>query len=348
LITEYRTRTVPDHLITCQTDNFFFPLSLSLIIYKTFSLIKFNFIMRTIKILATNAARERGRKVPVEKLILEPDGVADDVHAGSVRPVSMFDVAHAKRFYDITGARPLAPGQFAENILFETSTATDVRIFDHFIKDEVVLEVVQKGKPFHDEFREPGNYVMPREGIFCRVVRGGELHPGDVMQHTPRVFKALVITLSDRASRGIYTDKSGPAVSAILQEYFEKIDWRLEIENLVIPDSEIQLRKIVEEALPHTDLIITTGGTGIGPRDITPEIMNDFIKKPIPGIMEMIRWKYGVEKPAALTSRAVAGANGDTLLFAIPGSLRAATEHITEITKHLQHLFYMIHSIEMH
>jgi molybdenum cofactor synthesis domain-containing protein len=303
---------------------------------------------QSIKILATNAAGERGRKIPVEKLILESEGVVGDVHTGTGRPVSMFDVAHAKRFYDITGARLLAPGQFAENILFETSTVTDVRIFDNFVKDEVVLEVVQKGKPFHDQFREPGNYVMPREGIFCRVVHPGVLHPGDVMQHKPRVFKALVITLSDRASRGIYTDKSGPAVSAVLQDYFDKIEWRLEIENVVIPDSEMQLRELLKGALSATDLIITTGGTGIGPRDITPEIMNDFIKKPIPGIIEMIRWKYGIEKPAALTSRAVAGANSNTLLFAIPGSVRGATEHITEITKHLQHLFYMIHSIEMH
>lgn len=302
----------------------------------------------TIKILATNAAGERGRKLPVEKLILESEGVAGDVHAGSSRPVSMFDVAHAQRFYDITGARPLAPGQFAENILFETSTVTDVRIFDKFVKDEVVLEVVQKGKPFHDQFREPGNYVMPREGIFCRVAHPGELHSGDVMHHIPRVFKALVITLSDRASRGIYEDKSGPAVSAVLQDYFDKIDWRLKIENVVIPDSELQLRALLKGALSATDIIITTGGTGIGPRDITPEVMNEFIKKPIPGIIEMIRWKYGIEKPAALTSRAVAGANGNTLLFAIPGSVRGATEHITEITKHLQHLFYMIHSIEMH
>ncbi len=304
--------------------------------------------MQTIKILATNAADERGRKMPVEKLILEPEGVAGDVHAGSTRPVSMFDVAHAKRFYDITGARPLKTGQFAENILFETSAVTDVRIFDRFVKDEVVLEVVQKGKPFHDEFREPGNYVMPREGIFCRVAHAGELHPGDQMQHIPKVFKALIITLSDRASRGIYEDKSGPAVASVLQGYFDKIDWRLEIENVVIPDSEMRLRELLKDALSATDLIITTGGTGIGPRDITPEIINDFIKKPIPGIIEMIRWKYGIEKPAALISRAVAGANDNTLLFAIPGSVRGATEYITEITKHLQHLFYMLHSIEMH
>jgi molybdenum cofactor synthesis domain-containing protein len=301
-----------------------------------------------IKILATNAAGERGRKIPVEKLILEPDGVAGDVHAGSIRPVSMFDVAHAKRFYDITGARPLAPGQFAENILFETSSVTDVRIFDRFVKDEVILEVVQKGKPFHDHFREPGNYVMPREGIFVRVIHGGELHPGDVMHHIPRVFKALIITLSDRASQGVYEDKSGPAVVSVVKNYFDKIKWRLEIENVVIPDSELQLGVLLEGALSTTDLIVTTGGTGIGPRDITPEIMNNFIKKPIPGIIEMIRWKYGVEKPAALTTRAVAGANGNALLFAIPGSVHGATEYITEITKHLQHLFYMIHSIEMH
>lgn len=301
-----------------------------------------------IKVLAINSASERGRKFPADQLVLDQDGIIGDVHAGTARPVSLFDRAQAKLFYDITGAAQLESGQFAENILFETSEKLDIKIFDRFVKDELVLEVTQKGKPFHDEFREPGNYVMPREGIFCRVLHGGSIRAGDELVYMPKVFRAKVITLSDRASRGVYEDKSGPAVSSILNKQFQKLSWRLEVVNIVIPDSEEKLRELLEASLKNSDLIITTGGTGIGPRDITPDIMQPFIKKEIPGIMEMIRWKYGVEKPAGLISRALAGVNEKTLLFALPGSVRAVNEYMTEINKHLAHLIYMIESVERH
>jgi molybdenum cofactor synthesis domain-containing protein len=306
-------------------------------------------MQQKVKIIAVNAANERGPKYPVDQIVLTLDGIEGDVHAGTVRPVSMFNMAEAERFYNITGASKLEYGQFAENILFETEGEIDVKPFDIFRKDEVAIQVTQKGKPFHDRFREPGNYVMPREGIFCRVLSGGILKAGDELIFEPKVFQAKVITLSDRASRGIYEDKSGPAVSGILENYFKKLNWRAEIENIVIPDDEAQLRSLISELLENkTDLIITTGGTGIGPRDITPDVMQQFIKKEIPGIMEMIRWKYGIEKPAALISRALAGVHNKTLLFALPGSVRAVNEYMTEITKHLEHLFYMAEGIDRH
>ncbi len=304
---------------------------------------------QTIRIRSVNAAAARGRKFPVERLELTRDGIRGDAHAGTIRPVSLFNLAEAGRFYGITGAAKLEPGQFAENILFETDADLDVKIFDRFVKDDVVLEVTEKGKPFHDRFREPGNYVMPREGIFCRVLHGGELRAGDEMEYVPKVFRAHVITLSDRASRGVYHDKSGPAVVGAVQNRFAKLGWRLETESTVIPDNEIKLRDLLETAIgKNTDLIITTGGTGIGPRDITPEVMKPFIRKEIPGIIEMIRWKYGMEKPAALISRAMAGVNGKTLLFALPGSVKAVNEYMTEIAKHLEHLVYMVEAVEKH
>ncbi len=301
-----------------------------------------------IKILATNAAAERGRKFPVDELTFDKDGIVGDVHAGTVRPVSLFDAAAAHRFYQITGAAQLEHGQFAENILFESPEKLDIRIFDRFVKDKLVLEVCQKGKPFHDEFREPGNYVMPREGVFCRVINGGTLQAGEEMEYIPKIFKAKVITLSDRASRGVYEDKSGPEVSALLQKQFQKLAWRLELENIIIPDDEHKLHQVLESSLACSDIVITTGGTGIGSRDITPDVMRPFIKKEIPGIIEMIRWKYGIEKPAALISRALAGVNDKTLLFALPGSVRAVNEYMGEINKHLAHLIYMIEGVERH
>lgn len=305
--------------------------------------------MQMIKILSVNAAAERGRKFPVDNMVLDEMGVVGDAHSGTTRPVSLFNQADASRFYEITGAKPLEFGQFAENITFETEEEFRCNIFDRFVKGDLVLEVIQQGKPFHDKFREPGNYVMPREGIFCRVKSGGILKAGDEMEFQQKVFKARIITLSDRASKGIYEDKSGPAVTEELTNLFKKISWRLETENIIIPDIEDELRGLLKNSLEQNfDIILTTGGTGIGPRDITPDVMKEFIKKEIPGIMELIRWKFGVEKPAALISRAIAGLNGKTLMFALPGSVRAVKEYMGEINKHLEHLIFMVEGVERH
>lgn len=303
----------------------------------------------TIKIISVNANTTRGRKYPVDQIQITETGVLGDVHDGTLRPVSLMDIAAAERFYLITGAEPLEPGSFAENITFETGSELDARIFDRFAGNNILLEVIFKGKPFHDQFRDPGHYLMPREGLFCRVLNGGILMAGDELEFLPKVFRIKVITLSDRAFRGIYEDRSGPAITKMVESFFSRLNWRFEITNHVLPDDEQLLEELLaaELALP-ADLIITTGGTGIGPRDITPEVVRRFIQKEIPGIIEMIRWKYGVEKPTALVSRALAGVAGTTLLFALPGSVKAVTEYMTEIVKHIEHLYYMIHAVELH
>ena len=96
------------------------------------------------------------------------------------------------------------------------------------------------------------------------------------------------------------------------------------------------------------DVVITTGGTGIGPRDITIETVRPLLDKEIPGIMEMIRIKYGQEKPNALLSRGIAGVMGQTLVYTLPGSVKAVDEYMTEILKTLQHLIYMLHGVDVH
>lgn len=302
-----------------------------------------------ITIKSVNKAAERGRKYPVKSIRIDESGITSDVHSESLRPVSMLDTKALERFYRITGAKAFEYGSFAENITFETEHEPDIKIFDRFVKDDLVLEVVFKGKPFHDQFRDPGHYLMPREGIFCRVLHGGILRAGDVMDYMPKVFKIKVITLSDRAHKGIYEDRSGPEITRITENVFGKLNWRYEITSLILPDDASLLEQQLSEAIAlPADLIITTGGTGIGPRDITPEVVKKFIQKEIPGIVEMIRWKFGVEKPAALVSRAVAGATGETLVFALPGSVKAVNEYMGEIAKHLEHLFYMVHAVELH
>jgi molybdenum cofactor synthesis domain-containing protein len=96
------------------------------------------------------------------------------------------------------------------------------------------------------------------------------------------------------------------------------------------------------------NIILTTGGTGIGPRDITVETVIPLLTKEIPGIMEFIRIKYGTEKPNALLSRGVAGITGKSLIYTLPGSLRAVEEYMTEIVKTLKHTIYMQYGVDKH
>jgi molybdenum cofactor synthesis domain-containing protein len=109
------------------------------------------------------------------------------------------------------------------------------------------------------------------------------------------------------------------------------------------------LKDLLTEAISgQFDIIITTGGTGIGPRDITPDIVRSVIEKEIPGIMEMIRFKYGAEKPNALLSRSVAGVAGKSLIFTLPGSVKAVNEYMAEITRSVKHALYMLHGLDTH
>ena len=188
---------------------------------------------------------------------------------------------------------------------------------------------------------------MPKEGIFARVINGGNLIPGDVLEYQPKIFKALIITLSDRVSKGEYTDKSGPQIKASLETFSAFSNLKLEIKNIAIPDCENKLKQVLEKAADF-DFIFTTGGTGIGPRDITVDVIKPLLDKEIPGIMDMIRIKYGMEKPNALISRSIAGLIGNTMVFVLPGSVKAVNEYMSEITKILQHLVLMLHTIDAH
>ena len=95
-------------------------------------------------------------------------------------------------------------------------------------------------------------------------------------------------------------------------------------------------------------MIFTTGGTGVGPRDITPDVVTELCDKFIPGIMDHIRLKFGADKPNALLSRSVAGVAGSTLIYTLPGSVRAVQEYMQEILKTLEHLILTLHGLDDH
>jgi len=162
-------------------------------------------------------------------------------------------------------------------------------------------------------------------------------------------LKLQVITLSDRASKGEYSDLSGPEIVQSLKQYFKNKQWEFEIEANIIPDDAKLLEtRLISAKKNKVDILFTTGGTGIGPRDFTPEVIKKVLNKEIPGIMENIRLKFGQKIPNALLSRGVAGVMYETQVYSLPGSLKAVKEYMSEILKTLEHLIFMLHGIDTH
>jgi molybdopterin adenylyltransferase len=164
----------------------------------------------------------------------------------------------------------------------------------------------------------------------------------------PMKFEVLIITLSDRAFRGEYKDLSGPRIAEKVSEYLSSIGWQFEITHNLIPDDSDLFGGLLKSAGGKYNLIFTTGGTGIGPRDITIETVVPLLSKEIPGIMEFIRIKYGTQKPNALLSRGVAGILNNALIYTLPGSLKAVEEYMEEILKTLNHTINMQYGIDTH
>ena len=164
----------------------------------------------------------------------------------------------------------------------------------------------------------------------------------------PLKFEVLIITLSDRAFKGEYKDLSGPRIGERIAEYMTTTGWQFEITHSLIPDDKGVLEPLLKEAGKKFNLIITTGGTGIGPRDITVETVTPLLSKEIPGIMEFIRIKYGTLKPNALLSRGVAGLLDKALIYTLPGSLKAVNEYMDEILRTLEHTIFMQYGIDNH
>lgn len=162
-------------------------------------------------------------------------------------------------------------------------------------------------------------------------------------------IRILVITVSDRASSGIYEDKSGPRIRQLCEDFFFSQDYPCRVDMQIVPDEPEMIREKIRKGVSGKfDLIFTTGGTGIGPRDNTPEAVRPLLEREIPGIMEMIRVKYGLEKPNALLSRSVAGVNGKSLIYTLPGSEKAVGEYMEEILKTVVHSMKMLHGIGDH
>jgi molybdopterin adenylyltransferase len=143
-----------------------------------------------------------------------------------------------------------------------------------------------------------------------------------------------ILTVSDRSSRGERADLSGPALADFIRAH----GWIVSLVE-VVPDSRDVISPKLAEwcARGNLDVILTTGGTGFAPRDITPEATRDVIEREAPGLAEVMRAESLKITPHAMLSRAVTGIRGQTLIINLPGSPKGAVESLQAVTGVLEH-----------
>jgi molybdopterin adenylyltransferase len=145
-------------------------------------------------------------------------------------------------------------------------------------------------------------------------------------------MRAAVLTVSDRASAGTMADESGPAVRRLLAAAGFEVS-----EVALVPDERERIAAFVVAATEDHDLVVTTGGTGLGPRDVTPQATRPLLDYEVPGLAEAMRADGFRRTPMAALSRSLAGVRGKTLVLNLPGSVRGATESLEAIAPALRH-----------
>lgn len=296
-------------------------------------------------------SKERGtKKIPVHKAVLKKDwGVEQDAHGGNWhRQVSLLSLEKIEEFRS-RGAN-VDFGAFGENLVIEGIDLRTLPVGSRFRIGEAILEMTQIGKECHSHceiFQSVGDCIMPREGVFAQVLRGGEITAGDeVYVELPepgRPYTAAVITLSDKGARGEREDKSGPVVCQMLEEAGYDVKERLLLADGMEP-LQSQLKRLSDQRQIH--VIFTTGGTGFSPRDLTPEATIAVCDRMANGIADGIRnYSMSLTK-RAMFSRAVSGIRGKTLIINLPGSPKAVEESLEFLLPHLEHGLAVLNGVQ--
>ena len=299
------------------------------------------------KIIAICTSDVRGvQKQPRDTAWLDKDwGIRGDAHAGHWhRQVSLLSAEEIAAFNE-KGAG-VQPGAFGENLVVEGIGLRRLPVGTLLGCGDAVLEITQIGKECHSHcaiYHKMGDCIMPREGVFARVITGGQIATGGDIHVLPRTapfpFQAAVITLSDRCAAGEREDKSGPAVAKRLTEAGYVV-----VEQLLLADEREPLKRTLIRLCDQRrlDLILTTGGTGFAPRDITPEATRAVAERDAPGIAEAIRAASLRITPRAMLSRAASVIRGKTLIINLPGSPKACMESMDVFLDQLPHALALL------
>lgn len=288
-------------------------------------------------------SEQRGtQKSEIDYAILKEDwGIEKDAHAGHWhRQVSLLSYEMIEEFRN-KGA-DVDFGSFGENLIVDGfGSLKTIPVGSRFQIGDVILELTQIGKECHTHckiYQAMGDCIMPREGVFTKVIRGGEICKGDEVTLLPpaldRKMTAAVITLSDSGARGERVDESGP----LLCEQLKKAGYDV-VEKLLLPDEEARIKAELIRLCDQRQiqLIMTTGGTGFSPRDCTPEATIAVATRNVPGIAEAIRAGSMKYTKRAMLSRGVSVIRNKTLIVNLPGSPKAVKEGTDLILDTLAH-----------
>ncbi len=277
-------------------------------------------------------------------------GIDGDAHAGKWhRQISLLSADKIAAFNE-KGANVI-PGAFGENLVVEGFDFRSLPVGTLLRCGDVLLEMTQIGKQCHSHceiYKKMGDCIMPREGVFARVIEPGTITVGDEMViekregHFP--WQAAVITLSDKGSAGQRKDESGPAIAKRLADSGYDV-----VEELLIPDDERVLKQELMRLCDQRqlDLILTTGGTGCSPRDTTPEATLAVADRNVPGIAEAMRAASLRITPHAMISRAASVIRGKTLIINLPGSPKACMENMDVFMDTIPHAMGLLRN-EVH
>lgn len=277
-------------------------------------------------------------------------GIDGDAHAGRWhRQVSLLSADKIEAFNQC-GAN-VVPGAFGENLVVDGFDFRALPVGTLLRCGDVLLEMTQIGKECHSHceiYKKMGECIMPREGVFARVITPGTISVGDEMSiekregHFP--WQAAVITLSDKGAAGKRKDESGPAVAKRLREAGYAV-----VEELLIPDDaaalKLELARLCDQR--RLDLILTTGGTGCSTRDTTPEATLAVADRNVPGIAEAMRAASMKITPHAMISRAASVIRGKTLIINLPGSPKACMENMDVFMDTIPHAMGLLRN-EVH
>jgi len=144
-------------------------------------------------------------------------------------------------------------------------------------------------------------------------------------------YRVAIITVSDKGSKGEREDLSGKVIEEMVSPWAQIVSYR------IVPDEKEIIKEAILEASSQADLVLTNGGTGLHPRDVTPDATREVIEKEIPGIAEAMRWEGYKKTKTAILSRAIAGVRGKSLIINLPGSPKAVRESLETIMDALPH-----------
>lgn len=267
-------------------------------------------------------------------------GIQEDAHGGNWhRQISLLGFEKIEEFR-AKGAE-VAFGAFGENLIVEGYDLRKLPVGSKFKIGEVILELTQIGKECHSHceiYKQMGDCIMPREGVFTQVIQGGHIKKGDavelILPEADRPYTAAVITMSDQGALGQREDKSGPLIQKMLEEAGYRV-----VETLLLADErgplERNLIRLADQR--QVNLILTTGGTGFSDRDITPEATAAVCDRMARGIAEAIRGYSLTITRRAMLSRGESGIRKGTLIVNLPGSPKAVREALEFILPELGH-----------